>query len=75
MSDYTFLKKLKSIESKLDYKLEWNPLENKKASRIVTEKKLDLNHSSNWENGFLWLMKTSKEFKTVFSKAINNIDN
>ena len=64
-----------SIESKLDYKLEWHPLENKKASRIVTEKKLDLNHSSNWENGFLWLMKTSKEFKTVFSKAINNIDN
>ncbi len=59
------------IESKLDYELEWNPLVNKKASRIITEKKLDLNDSSNWENGFIWLMETTKEFRTVFSKAIN----
>ena len=64
-----------SIESKLDYELEWNPLVNKKASRIITEKKLDLNDSSNWENGFIWLMETTKEFRTVFSKAINKIDN
>ena len=63
------------IESKLDYELEWNPLVNKKASRIITEKKLDLNDSSNWENGFIWLMETTKEFRTVFSKAINKIDN
>ena len=63
------------IESKLDHELEWNPLVNKKASRIITEKKLDLNDSSNWENGFLWLMDTTKEFRTVFSKAISKIDN
>ena len=63
------------IESKLDFELEWSPLENKKASRIVTGKKMNLKDSSNWENGFLWLMETSKEFKTVFSKAINKIDN
>ena len=36
---------------------------------------MNLKDSSNWENGFLWLMETSKEFKTVFSKAISKIDN
>ena len=64
-----------SIESKLDYELEWNPLENKKASRIVTEEKLDFKDSLNWGNAFLWLMETTKEFKTVFSEVINEIDN
>tara|TARA_B100000959_G_C14886933_1_gene585006 strand:+ start:161 stop:1096 length:936 start_codon:yes stop_codon:yes gene_type:complete len=72
---YDLENKKEFIESKLNYELEWNPLENKKASRIVTEKNIDLNDSSNWENAFLWLMETSKEFKTVFSEAINKIDN
>ena len=62
------------IESKLDFELEWSPLENKKASRIVTGKKMNLKDSSNWENGFLWLMETSKEFKTVFSNVISKIE-
>ena len=72
---YDLENKKESIESKLDYELEWIPLENKKASRIVTEEKLDFNDSSNWGNAFLWLMETTKEFKTVFSEAINKIDN
>lgn len=60
------------IERDLDAvsKLEWMPLEGKKASRIKLSRQGNISDSSNWEEYFEWLKKTAEKFQEVFPEYI-----
>jgi len=59
-----------AIEKELGSKLEWQPLEGKKASRIKISKEGDLTNQKEWENYFEWLKTQSEKLHTVFSRYI-----
>ena len=61
----------KEIEEAISDKLEWMPLENKKASRIrlVSDLKVDPN-AEDWTEAFKWLKETAETFQKVFKKYL-----
>ncbi len=63
-----------AIDAKLAaYKLEWMDLEGKKASRIRTTHKIDVENRDNWEKCFQWLMQTGQDFQPAFSGYLKKI--
>lgn len=68
---YHFLEKYRDdIEDELDIKLEWMPLEEKKASRIKATIEADINNNDRWDEYFNWLNTTAQKFQKVFLKYI-----
>jgi len=65
---YKLKKKKDTIEKELNLKLEWMPLDGKKASRIKTSISADINDSGQWNNYSKWLNETAFKFQKVFSK-------
>ena len=66
--DDLFLKKEKFESICGDYEINWMPLPDKKASRIITYSKCDLDNESKWEEYFLWLIKAGENLKNSFEK-------
>ena len=64
----------KVIEDFLGYPLEWNILENRKASIICTSKDIDFNSKNNWEEMFSWLAETTSKFKHAFLPVIQSYE-
>ncbi len=58
------------IESDLGLSLDWCELPEKKASRIIIEKPVDLDNKSKWEDQFNWIADTCIKFKKTFKKYI-----
>ena len=49
----------------------WMPLPDKKASRIITKFKCDVNNEDNWEDYYKWIIKTGEGFLNAFKKTYN----
>lgn len=58
------------IESIMGMKLDWRELPERKASRIVIEKAVDLDNRDKWAEQFEWAMDVSIKMKKAFKKYI-----
>ena len=58
------------IEKDIGISLDWRELPDKKASRIIIEKPVNLDNRDEWNNQFDWLIETSIRFKQAFKKYI-----
>ncbi|MBL4879841.1 MAG: DUF4268 domain-containing protein [Oleispira sp.] len=58
------------IEDKLDFSLEWMPIELKKASRIKTERNADIDTEEEWVHYFNWLQDTAEKMAKTFSDLL-----
>ena len=56
------------IEANLGFKLDWRELPDKKASRIIVEKSVNLENHDEWSNQFDWIADTAVRFKKTFKK-------
>ncbi|MBU1177142.1 MAG: DUF4268 domain-containing protein [Patescibacteria group bacterium] len=64
----------KQIESELGTKkIEWMPLENKKASRIKLSREGSINDTDKWDEYFAWLQVTAENFHKVFGKYLRKV--
>ena len=70
---YSLEKEKENIENNLNMKLEWMPLENKKASRIKISFDADINNFEKWDNYFELLWNTAFKFQKTFLNEINKI--
>ncbi|MFW5902837.1 MAG: DUF4268 domain-containing protein [archaeon] len=62
------------IEEKCKTKLDWQKLEEKKASRIAQYKDFDLYNQEEWEEAFKWLKERAETFHKVFKPKIKEIE-
>ena len=58
------------IEKDIGFSLDWRELPDKKASRIIVERPVDLDNQNEWNSQFDWIMDTSIRFKQAFKKYI-----
>ncbi|MDO5849070.1 MAG: DUF4268 domain-containing protein [Methanobrevibacter sp.] len=58
------------IENELDVNLEWNRLDNSKASHISIVKNIDIKKEYNWNEAINWQTKTANKFYNAFSNRI-----
>ncbi len=69
-NDKELFKKLESNKEKIEKELgalDWQALEGKKSSRIRTTLDFDITDKDNLEQGFMWFIETSNNFKTIFT--------
>ena len=62
--------KQEMIESQLGYKLDWQELPDKKASRVIITKVADFRDESQQEDIIQWAVERSDEFTKVFKKLL-----
>lgn len=60
----------KSIEAETGLKFDWRELPERKASRIVIEKKVDFGDKKQWEEQFDWLIEVMVKMKKVFRRYL-----
>ena len=58
------------IESEIGFKLDWRELPEKKSSRVLAEKKVELLDKSDWPAQFDWIMDTMIKMKKAFKKQL-----
>lgn len=58
------------IEAEIGSKLDWRRLDQKKSSRILLEKAVDLKDTEKQRVQFEWFMETALAFKSAFSKYL-----
>lgn len=58
------------IEDRIENKLEWLGLENKKACRIKLQRNADFNNKEDWNDQFAWLMEYGEKFQDIFGSII-----
>lgn len=63
------------IEEKLGFKLQWEELPSKKASRIKLLEDADLSNTENWETIHQWLLANTLKFQNIFSSYIKKCNN
>jgi len=63
------------IEEKLGFKLQWEELPSKKASRIKLLEDADLSNTEYWETIHQWLLANTLKFQNIFSSYIKKCNN
>lgn len=58
------------IENEIGCELDWRELPDKKASRIIIEKPVNLDAQEEWNSQFDWIIDTCVRFKKAFKKHI-----
>ena len=58
------------IESDIGLSLDWRELPDKKASRIIIEKSVNLDDHSEWNAHFDWIVDTCVKFKRAFKRFV-----
>ena len=58
------------IENEIGFELDWRELPDKKASRIIIEKPVNLDAQEEWNSQFDWIIDTCVRFKRAFKKYI-----
>ena len=58
------------IESEIGLSLDWRELPDKKASRIILEKPVNLDNSDEWNSQFDWIADICVKFKKAFKKYV-----
>jgi hypothetical protein len=61
-----FLENKESIEEKLGFKMEWQELPDRKASRVGIYKTFVLDEETLWAENFEWLLEKARKVKEVF---------
>jgi hypothetical protein len=69
--DKLFVQK-ESIERELGFPLEWQRLDNKKASRVIVYREGDIHDEMRWEEYFAWYKETAEKMQEVFGKYIQS---
>ena len=64
----------KDLEEDLEGDLDWQPLEEKDASRIVQYKDFDVKTKGDWYEAIQWCKKKAEKFYEVFKPRIQNLD-
>jgi hypothetical protein len=64
----TFESKKNEIENELEFKMDWQPIPDGKACRIMISNQGDLKTESKWEDYFKWYIEKIKKMKEVFNK-------
>ncbi len=59
-----------AIETEIGFTLDWRELPDKKASRIIVEKSVDLADKNAWNQQFDWIMGVCSKMKKVFKKYL-----
>lgn len=59
-----------NIEAEMGAVLDWRELPDKKASRILIEKQVELSDRDKWQEQFDWIMDTTLKMKHVFKKYL-----
>lgn len=67
---HSLLANKKAIEEELGFKLDWRELPERKASRIVFDRKANLDNVDEWPEQFAWLVNICPKMKNVFKKYI-----
>lgn len=67
---HTLLQNRESIEADAGLTFDWRELPERKASRIVSEKKVDLNDKSQWNAQFDWLISSMLRMKKAFTEFL-----
>lgn len=62
-----------TIETELGFSLDWQRLDNAKASRIILSREFDIN-DANQEQYFDWLLRHASMLKKTFGKYVKTID-
>ena len=52
----------------MGFALDWRELPDKKASRILVEKSVNLDNQDEWNSQFDWIADTAVRFKKAFKK-------
>ena len=58
------------IEADIGFALDWRELPDKKASRIIIEKPVNLDNHDEWNEQFDWIIDSCIRFKKTFKKYI-----
>ena len=58
------------IEATAGLKFDWRELPERKASRIIIERKADLDNENEWFQQFEWIMSVCMKMKNSFKKYI-----
>lgn len=58
------------IEAEMGTSLDWRELPQKKASRIIIEKTVDVNNRDNWNEQFEWIIDMAIKMKKAFKKYL-----
>ena len=67
---HSLLQNKDSIESDAGLTFDWRELSERKASRIVIEKKVNLSDKNQWNDQFDWLIEVMIRMKKVFKKYL-----
>ena len=67
---YSLLKNKDSIESESGLCFDWRELPDRKASRIIIEKAVNLTDKNQWHEQFEWLIDVMIKMKTTFSQYL-----
>ena len=67
---HQLLKHKGEIEAELGFALDWRELPDKKASRIIIEKPVNLDNHDEWNQQFDWIVDTCVKFKRAFKKFV-----
>ena len=67
---HQLLKHKDEIEAELGFALDWRELPDKKASRIIIEKPVNLDDQDEWNQQFDWFVDVCIKFKKVFKKYL-----
>ena len=67
---HSLLRNKEAIEADAGLTFDWRELPERKASRIVSEKKVDLNDKTQWDAQFDWLINSMLRMKKAFTKFL-----
>lgn len=67
---HSFYAQKDAIEADTGFSLDWRELPDKKASRILVEKDVNLLEESEWPSQFDWVMDTMIKMKKAFKKRL-----
>lgn len=59
-----------NIETEAGLKFDWRELPERKASRIIIEKKVALDNKAEWDKQFAWLMDVMLKMKKAFKRYL-----
>ncbi len=58
------------IETNIGFALDWRELPDKKASRIIIEKPVNLDEYNEWNSQFDWIIDMCVRFKKAFKRFV-----
>ncbi|MGL5437050.1 MAG: DUF4268 domain-containing protein [Lachnospiraceae bacterium] len=67
---HTLFQKKSEIESSCGFALDWRELPERKASRIIIEKPVDLANRDKWNEQFEWIIDVTLKLKKAFKKYL-----